>query len=383
MSVLAVIVFTLAMTACSPKKADDPQAAAAPQSPTETVTPQTQDSLESVDLTAAQTQVPLDSPSTDSAAAGTYSTAEDFRISGTELTRYTGNAVIVTIPDSVTELGERAFPPGISNSNSHLIEVLNIPASVTEIGYDHTWGYFALEGLIGLTEINVDPANREFSSIDGVLYDKSGEILLYVPNSRTGAFTVADTVTTIGYITERRTRFHAFANCPGITSITIPSSVTEIGESAFAATGITDIVIPSSVTEIGFFAFGYCSSLASITIPSSVTRINDSMFSHCGSLASITIPSSVTHIGNRVFEGCESLKSLIIPASVTAISGDAFENSHFTSVTFEGEISPMRFDSPISRSHTFSEDLRNKYLEGGPGTYTTSNPGKDAVWTKQ
>ena len=98
---------------------------------------------------------------------------------------------------------------------------------------------------------------------------------------------------------------YAFYTCYSLASITIPSSVTSIGDYAFQnCYSLASISIPSSVTSIGTYAFRYCYSLASISIPSGVTSIGDYAFYTCYSLASITIPSSVTSIGNYAFSSC-------------------------------------------------------------------------------
>ena len=132
---------------------------------------------------------------------------------------------------------------------------------------------------------------------------------------------------------------YAFEDCTGLTSITIPDSVTSIGNDAFLdCTGLTSITIPNSVTRIGNNAFNYCTGLTSITIPNSVTSIEDSAFKYCRGLTSITIPNSVTSIGYAAFEHCTGLTSITIPNSVTSISDWAFDGcTGLTSINVANE----------------------------------------------
>ena len=119
----------------------------------------------------------------------------------------------------------------------------------------------------------------------------------------------------------------AFSDCSALTSITIPNSVTSIGEFAFFdCSGMVSITIPNSVTSIGGYAFSNCSSLTSITIPNSVTSIGGSAFSGCTGLTSVTIPNSMTSIGGAAFSGCTGLTFITIPNSVTSIGGAAFRD---------------------------------------------------------
>ena len=112
-----------------------------------------------------------------------------------------------------------------------------------------------------------------------------------------------------------------------LTSITIPSGVTSIVDSAFAyCTALTNVTIPNSVTSIGGNAFRYCSNLTSVTIPNSVTSIKDYTFFECIKLTSVTIPNSVTSINGMAFGSCSSLMSVTIPSSVTSIGDNAFWN---------------------------------------------------------
>ncbi len=155
--------------------------------------------------------------------------------------------------------------------------------------------------------------------------DKLGDYAFYGCSGLT-SLTIPSSVTSIGS--------EAFSGCSGLTSLTIPSSVTSIGESAFwDCSGLTSLTIPSSVTSIGNYAFYDCSSLTSLTIPSSVTSIGYAAFYDCSSLTSLTIPSSVTSIGEAAFSGCSGLTSLTIPSSVTSIGNYALKGcSGLTSI---------------------------------------------------
>ena len=138
--------------------------------------------------------------------------------------------------------------------------------------------------------------------------------------------TIPPSVTSIGD--------YAFSGCSSLSSVTIPPSVTSIGDYAFSGcSSLSSVTIPPSVTSIGDCAFSGCSSLSSVTISSGVTSIGDSVFSGCRSLPSVTIPSNVVHIGSSAFSGCRSLSSVAIPSGVTNIGSSAFyANSSLGSV---------------------------------------------------
>ena len=130
-------------------------------------------------------------------------------------------------------------------------------------------------------------------------------------------------------IPEGVTEIDAGAIPDGVKTLTIPNSVTEIGESAFeGCSSLTSVTIPNSVTKIGESAFKGCSSLVSITIPNSVTEIDTEAFSACFSLTSVTIPNSVTEIGDRAFFKCTSLASITILGQ-PYIASNAFDNTPY------------------------------------------------------
>ena len=106
---------------------------------------------------------------------------------------------------------------------------------------------------------------------------------------------------------------YVFKDCYGLTSLTLPSSVTKIGCYALSnCIGLTSLTLPSSVTEIGEHAFLNCRGLTNFTIPSGVTKIGGAAFFCCYGLISLTIPSSVTAIGSGAFNDCSRLTSIYV-----------------------------------------------------------------------
>lgn len=221
----------------------------------------------------------------------------------------------ITIPNRyqgklVTTISDNAFIsfPGIS------IESITIPSSIANIEANA----FVSSNFM---ELIVDSSNSVYKSIDGVLFNKTGTILIKYPrgNTRT-SYTIPSSVTTIG------NSAFTYAN---LTSITIPNSVITIDNYAFASCrNLTSISFEgnSQLTSIGIQAFSDCSSLTSIFIPSNLTIITDFAFFGCSSLTSIIIPDGITSIGNNAFAYCSSLISITIPDGITSTGEHAFYN---------------------------------------------------------
>jgi hypothetical protein len=159
-----------------------------------------------------------------------------------------------------------------------------IPNSVTSIGYR------VFIECTNLTSITVDNANANYSSLDGVLFNKNKTTLILFPGGKGGSYTtIPNSVTSIGG--------YAFIGCTNLTSVVIPNSVTSIGDNAFReCTNLTSIAIPNSVTIIGYNAFYLCANLPSIAIPTSVTTIGNDAFLSSGLL-------TVTIANNQVISG--------------------------------------------------------------------------------
>ena len=189
---------------------------------------------------------------------------------------------------------------------------VSIPSTVVEIK-----GNRLFEDCSGLETITVAAGNSNYSSQDGVLFNKDKTTLLCCPAAKTGSYTIPNTVTQIND--------QAFFRCTGLTSITIPNTITSIGIDAFlGCTNLTSVTIPNSITSIGSYAFSGCTNMTSVIFatPSSVTSIGSSAFNGCTKLTSVTIPNSVTSIGLYVFTKCTSLTNINVENDNTVYSSE-------------------------------------------------------------
>lgn len=131
----------------------------------------------------------------------------------------------------------------------------------------------------------------------------------------------------------------AFGHCFGLTEITIPDSVTSIGDRAFICTDLTTITIPNTVAVIHRELCLGCDKLTHIAIGSSVTIIDDAAFHGCRSLVDITIPDSITAIGQGAFAGCIALKEVTLGKGLISLKDGAFTQCHqLTNVTMDSKV---------------------------------------------
>ncbi len=243
----------------------------------------------------------------------------------------------LVIPNTIMEIGDDAF------DYCGFTGIVNIPASVEDIGYTP---FYCCDGIDGFV---VDPANEYYDSRDNcnaIVRTYSNKLEIGCKNS-----TIPNTIVSI--------EEDAFNHVRGLTSITIPSSVTSIEGWSFWFTGLTSINIPSTVTSIGTNPFAGCADLTSITvesgntnydsrndcnaivrtnadelisgcqntvIPNDVTRIGDNAFYFISTLAGeLVVPEQITSIGGYAYEGCSGLTgSLVIPNTVLEVGESAF-----------------------------------------------------------
>lgn len=192
----------------------------------------------------------------------------------------------IDLPNSVRFIGTDAFS-GCKNLKSITIpRVTKISTctffgckSLTSINFSERMtdiGYKAFCGCDNLISITVSEDNKQYSSFDGVVYNKEMDTIVLCPI--------------------------------GKEAVNIPEGVTKIGCHAFdGCEKLTEINIPNSVEQISWCAFESCKRLTSITIPESVTEIELGTFVKCESLKNVTIPESVTKIADNAFNGCDNI----------------------------------------------------------------------------
>jgi hypothetical protein len=307
----------------------------------------------------------------------------------------------VTFAPGVTQIGSSDSPKAFIDCT--LLSSVTIPDSVTSIDSR------AFKGCSALTVITIGTNNPNYSSEDGVLFNKDKSIIVVFPEGKGGAYTVPNSVTQI---------YGGFERCASLTSVTIPGSVTgSENYNFYGCTALTNIyvspenpnylsedgvlyskdktkiltypqkksgafAIPNSVTEI-IGVFNDCTLLTSVTIPESVVTIQGTPFLGCTSLANISvnsnnpnyssqdgvlfnknksqifvhpvgksgayaIPNSVTTIRAAAFYGCLSLTNISIPSSVTYIQDKAFYGcTSLTSMTIPDSVVDIDFGHPF------------------------------------
>lgn len=246
---------------------------------------------------------------------------------------------------ALTNIGRQAFfrCPALTS--------ISISNSVSAIGER------AFASCAKLGSINVDPSNPSFSSVNGVLFDKTQTTLLQFPAAKILAYTVPNSVSHIGD--------SAFYGCASLLGVTLPDTLSDIGKSAFElcsklpninlpdgllqipdrafyrCASLTNIVIPNSVTNIGNSAF-FLTRPSSLVIPNSVISIGDHAFAETGSFGSVTIPDSVTSLGEFAFVDCTYLQTVVVGTGISNLPADVFHNCMFlTSVTLTTNITAI------------------------------------------
>jgi hypothetical protein len=291
------------------------------------------------------------------------------------ITQYTGTGGAVAIPNTitglpVTSIGNAAF------SNCASITSVAIPASVTNIGYA---AFFSCTSLAAIT---VDAASSFYSSVDGILFNKSQTALIQYPEDKAdGICVIPASVTNIGA--------YAFAACTNLTALYFQGNAPVLGTSVFAGDtgamvsyvqgttgwGSTFGGLPTAALPFTYAVNNgvlviteYTGAGGAVIIPGTfaglpVTCIGPSAFAGCGSLTSVTIPASVTNIGDSAFAGCGNLTALYFNGNAPALGTAVFAGDTHATVHY--------FLGTTGWSTTFGG--LPSTLQAGQYTYTTTN----------
>lgn len=235
---------------------------------------------------------------------------EEFLISQNRLLRYNGNARDIIVPSGATQIGFDAFE---GNQTAVLIR---IHEQIDRIGK------FAFNGMTALQVIDVAADNAFFESVDGVLYNKALNYLLRYPPARSDdEYIVQDGVKNVAIV--------AFAGAVSLRSITLPQSVTMVGDRAFeSCRNLVEVHIQAAITQMRSYTFSRCVNLLSVKLPSSLRIIGDGAFSGCSSLISLDLPLGIESIGEMVFAHCESLISFSFPPHIEIVAEYCFHECH-------------------------------------------------------
>jgi len=331
----------------------------------------------------------------------------------------------ITIPNSVTSIGRSAFygtswieqqPDGVIYVNNVLHEYkgemptntsivvrkgtvsisphafsdcssltsITIPNSVTSIG---TWafvGCYNLKDIINCSDLDLKKGDESHGLVayyaeNVITPDRQiGDYLFRIDDEGTQLFCYLGDDTNLilpgnyFYTIASET----FAGLSNIKNVSIPNSVTGIGDEAFnGCVGLINVVLGDSVMSIGNSVFNGCSSLTNITISNSVTSVGDYAFNGCSSLTNITIPNSVTSIGNEVFKDCSNLTDIYLSEALTSIGDNLLVNCPaLNSITLGATTPPTSGELGLITKQYFTVKLR--VPEGSLAMYQYANEWK-------
>ena len=228
------------------------------------------------------------------------------------------NLITVVIPGGVTSLGSYAFS-GCSNLISVFFASNAPSADSTVFSNDNNVLAYCLPGTKGWSSLFAGVQTVQLPYIYTIT---NGTIAIRSYTGSGGAVAIPGMVGGLPVVSIGN---GAFAFCGGLTSITMPDSISDLGIYAFyACSNLAVATISTNVTIIGASAFDSCTSLTNVNIPNGVAIVGGSAFQNCAGLGSVIIPNGVYSIGGTAFQNCASLTNIMIPASVISVGPDAF-----------------------------------------------------------
>jgi len=260
----------------------------------------------------------------------------------------------LTIPDTITHLDPNAL---WHDDYTGALDALTIGAGVKYFSAYTMYG-------CGVKEVSVSSSNANYSSTDGVVYNKNKTALVFYPWDKTDSHTVPNSVTDIRELVEERVNIAdldvtlgtgtkdqylqegdvvftkdkkalVFCNSALSGSYTLPASVTKLYDGAFSHTALTSVTIHSGIRELSDHAFYSCTSLTEVVLPDSLDFLGWASFSDCSALKFFKIPQGVTELAHTTFSD-SGLTTVVIPDTLEEICYNAFNNCPLTDVFYGG-----------------------------------------------
>ena len=235
--------------------------------------------------------------------------------------------ISVSMPGTLTTVGKGAF------YSCTKLKSLRLSANLTTLGADAFNGCTALTGSIALGSKLQAVGAYTFKGCAGI-----------------GAVTLPVNVVTIGE--------YAFYGCTGMTLSGFPATLTTLGEYAFSRSGVTS----AALTGLGAGAFAECPKLTSASIPGAIGELAHHAFYACPLLSSVTLPSGLTAIRHNAFEDCKALAQISIPNSVSKLYFAAFRGSGLTSVKLPDSLTSMSHSAYVKKDNYSDECFANTPL---------------------
>ncbi len=260
------------------------------------------------------------------------------------------NVVSVTLPETLTRIGSSSFAGckqlktvvakgvidisysgfgKVSLDGCENLERIEFGSSINSIATS------AFEGINGNCKIFLQ--EKEVDSVKGAPWKAPGSVSIYWKEDNSTPFYISSEGSLLGFkpldhyslqgqddVTERHTIANIPAQIGGIDVVKIVSD-------AFANTSITELTIPDSISTIGDRAFQNI-KITEVTLPESVTRLGEDIFYNCTQLSQVNLPAQLTSIPSGMFEKCNSLKQIILPLGLREIKSGAFQNTGLTEI---------------------------------------------------
>ncbi len=233
----------------------------------------------------------------------------------------------VNIPDSVTDYGQMVF------EECSAMPFIRLGKNITGATYNLRGNDF--NDCTSLTSIQVSPENPSYTSVDGVLFNRSKTTLVSYPPARPGThYTIPDTVHTIGY--------HAVSNCVNLTSVTVPDSVYAIDDGGFDGNEkLQHIDLGNGVRSMGIWALANCTSLESVTLPRKLQCVNYCLFAYDTALRKVFFTGSAPTFKSNAFRDVKA--SVYFPTNV----GNGWTNE-IMSPSYEGDLIWLPWNAPLT-----------------------------------